>query len=508
MERWYLLIRQTLVKVWRQRWLVVATAWVVCLGGWVAVYQIPDSYESQARLYVDTDAILTPLLHGLAIDIATASQLEILQRTLLSRPNLDKLIGVTDLNLSVTDTRQRDQLTLRLSREIKLASDGRNLFTITYRDTDRKLAHNVVAGLVNIFMEQATGSNRADMENAQRFVNQQIASYEAQLRAAEQRRADFRRKYLDILPLENNGGSRLDNARVAVRELELQVKDALSKRAALEEEARTTPPVISNRAGEYAAGDSSQLATAQARLQELRARFTEQHPDVRIARQLVDTLKAAPTQPEPKSTPSPGDRGGIPNPVYEQIKLRLVEAAGTVSGLQERLEVARKDLARMEELARAAPQVEAEYQDLDRGYNVVRKNYEELLVRRESSNITAAADTGADKVRLRIVDPPQMPSTPVAPKRLILVSLVLLAGLGAAGALAVVVSQMDQSIGDLGRLREFGFPVLGGISIVPSAPSHTRISPQALRIGASILLLFLIYGGLAGQIATYYRIIF
>src|SRR3981189_3518713 len=133
MERWYLLIRQTLVKVWRQRWLVVATAWVVCLGGWVAGYQIPDSYESQARLYVDTDAILTPLLHCLAIDIATASQLEILQRTLLSRPNLDKLIGVTDLNLSVTDTRQRDQLTLRLSREIKLASDGRNLFTITYR---------------------------------------------------------------------------------------------------------------------------------------------------------------------------------------------------------------------------------------------------------------------------------------------------------------------------------------------------------------------------------------
>ena len=99
----------------------------------------------------------------------------------------------------------------------------------------------------------------------------------------------------------------------------------------------------------------------------------------------------------------------------------------------------------MEELAHAAPQVQAEYEDLDRGYSVLRKNYEEFLARRESSNITAAADSGADKVRLRIVDPPQVPMLPVAPNRLAMLSLVLLGGFGAAGGLAILLSQTDRS---------------------------------------------------------------
>ncbi len=55
-------------------------------------------YEANARLYVDADAVLTPLLKGLALDNKPDNQLELLQRTLLSRPNLEKLISKTDLS--------------------------------------------------------------------------------------------------------------------------------------------------------------------------------------------------------------------------------------------------------------------------------------------------------------------------------------------------------------------------------------------------------------------------
>src|SRR5438874_6351905 len=283
MDRWYLLARQVLAAAWRWRWLLVVSAWSVSLIGWVAASAVPDIYESQARLYVDADAVLTPLLRGIAIDTATANQLEILQKTLLSRPNLNKLIGMTDLNLSVSNPQQREGLVQNLGREIKLTAEGRNLFTVAYRNSNPKLANGVVSGLVNIFMDQANASNRADMENAQRFLNQQIASYEVQLRAAEQRRADFRRKYLDILPLESNGGvSRLDNARIAVRDLEAQLKDALARREALQEEARITPQLLERgtSTGGSLRASQDQLTAAEAKLAELRARFTDHHPDV------------------------------------------------------------------------------------------------------------------------------------------------------------------------------------------------------------------------------------
>ncbi len=80
-----------------------------------AVYWSPANMRSSARLYVDADAILTPLLKGLAADSAPNSQLEVLQRTLLSRPNLDKLISKTDLDLSLTGPPERERLLQELS---------------------------------------------------------------------------------------------------------------------------------------------------------------------------------------------------------------------------------------------------------------------------------------------------------------------------------------------------------------------------------------------------------
>ena len=507
MERWYFLVRLVLASAWRQRWLLVAAAWAVCLAGWIGVYTIPDSYESSGRLYVDTDAILTPLLRGLAIDTATANQLDIMQKTLLSRPNLEKLVAATDLNLSVTDPQQKQQLVLRLGHDIKITADGRNLFTVAYRDRDPRLAQEVVAGILNIFMERATASNRSDMENAQKFLNQQIASYETQLRAAEQRRADFRRKYMDILPLESNGGvSRLDSLRVSVRDLDADLKDAVAKQAALQEQERVTPPTFA--AGAGPSGQTESVAAAEAKFTELRARFTDQHPDVVMTRQLIATLKATQNATTAARPDVSSTRGTLGNPLYEQLKLRLVETASTISALQRRLDFARQDLSRMEQLANAAPQVEAQSADLDRDYDVLRKNYEELLARREASNITSAADSGADKVRLRVIDPPQIPSLPAAPNRLLLVSLVLLAGLGAPVGLAIVLSQVDESISDLGRLRDLGYPVLGGISMVRSLRTGPRLYAQTVGIGASLLVLLLVYGGLASQVITKQKVFF
>jgi polysaccharide chain length determinant protein (PEP-CTERM system associated) len=498
MQLWYLVVRKAFAAAWRRRWLAVATAWLVCLLGWAAVFLIPQTYESQARLYVDTDAVLTPLLTGLAIDTTTASQLEIMQKTLLSRPNLDKLINSTSLNLNATTPAARQFLIAELGQQTKLGSEAKNLFTVTYRNTDPQLAHDVVAGLINIFLDVATSSNRADMVNARKFLQEQIASYEKQLRAAERRRADFREKYLDILQLES-GGSRLDNARVAVRDLKAQSNDAVSKRDALKQEVSTTPQAL-DFGGRSVTGapisQNDQLSVAQAKLVELRTRLTDENPDVVAVKRLVEALAAGNKGP----TAAGGPRNGVPNPLYEQLKLRLIEAEATVFSVNSRLDTARGELARMEGLSRAAPQVQAEYENLDRDYNILRKNYEELLARRETSNITSAADSGADKVRLRVVDPPQVSKIPVAPNRMMLLSLVLIGGLGAPVALSVVLSQTDRSVSDIGHLRNLGFPVLGGISRVGGGEEQRRGYGPQLVIAAMVLLLLVVYGGLATRV--------
>jgi polysaccharide chain length determinant protein (PEP-CTERM system associated) len=500
MDRIYFLVRQVLAVAWRQRWLLVATSWGLCLIGWAGIYMIPDSYESGARLYVDTDAVLTPLLRGIAIDPGTTSRIDLLQRTLFSRPNVEKLISITDLNLQATDPQRREQLISQLGRNVKLTMEGRDLFWISYRSTSPQQARDIVAGLVNIFLEKATGASRTDMANAQKFIAQQIAAYEGQLRAAEQRRVDFRRKYADILPMEGgNGESRLDGARSTVHELEFKLKDAKAQAAALQDEMRKTPPVVT--------ATQDVAAGAEARLVELRSRFTEDHPDVVLTKQLIATLRAAAKRGEP-SPSGDTNRTSVANPAYVQVKLRLMDAEGTVASVQSRLDDARGAVARIEQLAHAAPQVEADFQNMNRDYGVLQKNYEEFLARREVSNVTAAADTGADKVRLRIIEPPQVPSIPVAPNRFLLISMVLLAALGAGAALPILLSQTDQSIKDVGGLRDFGIPVLGGITMVPALMRRPRLYFQELTLGASILLLLVVYAGLASRMLGHSMIVF
>lgn len=499
MNDWFRFVAQKVAMAWRWRWTLVAVAWGVCLAGWFAVASIPDSYESEARLYVDADAVLTPLLRGLAIDTATTSQLEVMQKTLLSRPNLEKLIGMTNLELRATDPGERDTLLRRLATDIKVQSQDRNIFTISYRNSDPRLTHDVVAALLAIFMEEATRSNRSDMNNAQQFLKRQIASYEAQLRTAEQRRADFRRKYLEILPLDRNGGfSRLDGARLEVQNVEAQLRDANARLAALQAQAKLTPPTLAGPAAGSAQG--SELAAAERHLAELRSKFTDAHPDVIIARRLVASLRGSAVQ-----TPAAAGRA-TRNPLYDQLSLQMVDAQSAVSSLNARLDTAKRDRDRLEAMARAAPGVEAEYQNLDRDYNVIRKNYEELLARREASNITRAADTTADKIQLRIIDPPRIPVLPVGPNRFLLLSVVLAGGLGAAVALAILISELDQSVNDVRDLRAFGLPVLGGISMV--AGHRNRASyPQAAALAAAMLLLLAVYGGLSQGLILHHGLV-
>ena len=64
------LIAQLLVYAkgtWKYRWVSVAVAWTVAVLGWFFVYQMPNNYQASARIYVDTQSILRPLMAGMTV---------------------------------------------------------------------------------------------------------------------------------------------------------------------------------------------------------------------------------------------------------------------------------------------------------------------------------------------------------------------------------------------------------------------------------------------------------
>ncbi len=492
----FTLIRRSLKAAWRRRWLGVAIAWVVCLLGWIGVSIMPNQYLASARLYVNTDAVLTPLLKDLAVNSSPDSELRVLQATLLSRPNVETLISKTDLDLAVSSPAQRDALVNSLLSAITVRPDPRlNVFTIQYSDPNPKLARDVVQTLLTIFIDNATGGNRREMENARIFLEHQISSYEQQLRSSEERRAEFRAKYPGVSVVETDaGGADAGNPLTAFQSKILDVQNSLQDKtalaAALQKELDGTPPTLPETAAIGGVGAPTTLAGAEERLAMLRLRYTDQFPGVIMAQQEVDAFKAA------ASHGGAGAAGRAPpNPAYEGLKLKVIDINAEIASLKRQLSELQDQQTKFEKLQRERPNLVAEYQNLDRGYAVLRKNYDELLARLQSANIGEAADTQADQVQIRIIDPPEIPRIPYAPNRLLLVSAVLAVGLIAGLAIPMLLSQLDRSFWVVEDLRSLGLPVLGGISMLASISWRRRLM-AVTSFAIAVIVLIGLYGGL------------
>jgi uncharacterized protein involved in exopolysaccharide biosynthesis len=249
----------------------------------------------------------------------------------------------------------------------------------------------------------------------------------------------------------------------------------------------------------------SRLQEAQEQLSMLLLKDTEQHPDVVAQRKLIESLKNAPREASGAKETSGGRdnastlKRSVPNQVYDQLKVRLIDADTMVISLQRQRDEAVRYRDRLEKVQREQPGLIAEYQNMDRDYTVLRKNYEELLGRLQSANIAQAADTQADKVKLQVIDPPEIPRLPVAPNRMLLITGVLLGGLSTGAGLTVLFGQLDSSFSTVEGLRQLGLPVLGGISVLGLIPFRQRLL-TVLRFSAAIAILVGVYGGLVVNI--------
>lgn len=498
-----------LQMLWRQRWLAVGVAWLVCTVGWIGVAFIPTRYESSARVYLNADPLLTPLLHGLAADTDPTRHLDFLQRTLLSRPNLEQLVRLTDLDVGVTTAAQRERLYKDLAANIAIRPITANLMTIAYRSRDPQTAKNVVQSLLTIFAEKTAGSSRNEMDSAQRFLDDEIASYRDQLRAAEKRRAELSRQYPDIVSSRapdapataGDTHTRLDQARSAVAQAKADLADATTKRDSLRQQIASVPAMLTvDRAPQVVvtgrlSPDETRLQQMKSNLDTLRLKYTDQHPDVIAARKEIAQLEAEMKH----SGGAPGVGAGktqVPNTVYDQLKVKLVDAEGQVASAQRRLAETQTEEARIEKIVRSAPAVMTEAEDLDRDYSVLKKNYQELVARREATEIADAADTKTEKIQFRIVDPPQVPLIPSEPNRPLLVSFVLLAGLGAGLAAPIVMGQLDRSFATITQLRNLGIPVVGSVTRLSLGAARRRATIQFAGVAASAVVLVAVYGTL------------
>jgi polysaccharide chain length determinant protein (PEP-CTERM system associated) len=489
---------------WRYRWYAVLTAWLVAIAGWIFVFQMPNRYEASARVYVDTQSVLRPLLAGVAVQPNVEQMVIMMSRTLISRPNVERLIRMSDMDVKLKTAEERDRLITRLVKELTIKSAGaENLYTISYIDNDPQLARRVVQSLLTIFVEGSLGNKRKDAESAQRFINEQLKTYNERLVAAENAVTEFKRRHMGLMgDGKQTYYARLAESETALNQAVLDLKEAENSRDAIRKQTQGEElPSLIAESGTPERPSSPELdgriQELEKKLDGLRLTYTERHPDIIALVRMIEQLKAQKQQEEKLKKPAATARSASPNPMAAQLAVSLAEAEATVSSMKARVAEYQRRYNALKAAANAIPQMDAEYTQLTRDYDVTKKNYEVLLTRLESAQISGSMEGSSSVMDFRIIDPPQVPPNPAAPNRLLLMSAVLLAALAAGAAFAFFMSEMRPTLFDETRLQLVsGLPVFGTVVMAWTEAQIARRKKAVLALGLSFLTLVSAYGAI------------
>ena len=482
----------------KYRWYAVAIAWLVALVGWAVVFHLPNDYQASARVYVDTQSILKPLMSGMTTTPNVEQQVMFMRRTLISRPNVERVLRMVDLDIKAKDAKEHEKQVDELMTAIKVTGTERDdIYTIAYNNEHPKIGKDVVQSLLTIFVEGSFGGKKQDSEKAVQFIDDQIKMYEERLAAGENALKEFKIQHMGLLPRQGTDYSsnlgeladKLAQARLELTESE-QARNAIKRQIAGEDLAPATAeqlivnPEIDGR-----------IAALEKQLDSLRMQYTEEHPDIVSSKRLIAALQQR-KKDEAKKAAKAGDPGANYSPMLQQMNVALSVEEARVASLRARVNEYAVRMERMRSQSTAAPEVEAQLAQLNRDYAINKENYEKLVQRREAAKLSGDLSSATDMMSFRVIDPPIVPQTPVGPNRPRFYSLVFVAALLAGLGGAFLMSQVRPTFLSQHNLREVtGVPILGSIGMNWTEQQKSSRRRRLYAFGLAVASLFTAFGG-------------
>jgi polysaccharide chain length determinant protein (PEP-CTERM system associated) len=470
---------------------------------WSASWVLPSKYKSGTLILVEQPSMpkdyVTP---NITDDLQT--RLASITQQILSRTRLLHIIDELNLYADKRGHLNEDELVDRMRKDIdiELVKDlyGHiTSFNIFFSSHDPHVAQQVTGELTNLFISENLELRQQKSEDTTKFLEQQLEAARQNLAEQEEKVRVYKDQHLGELPSQLSSNVQILSGLQAQLQSE---QDGLNsdrqQNAYLQsmlEQARALQrtPKSENGAPVGVPALDQELDKLKAQLAYLSSIYTERHPDVRklkdqIAKtekmrdQALADLKAGATSGSTNSSTSTTNDldsrdGAATVQLQGQLKANQIDMTNKendIAALKSKIDDYQRRLN--EEPAR-----EQQYADLTRGYEQSKANYDELLKKKNSSQMATSMELLQQGEHFQMIDPPSLPLKPDFPNRLKFCAIGLGIGIALGGALAGGTEFLDDRL-----YNEKALKVLLPVDVISEIPPLT--SPQEERKQARKLL--------------------
>ena len=504
------LIKKYVDILLRRKKLIIAFFLVGFVAGLGLYLRTPKVYQCTSLIQYQRQQVNPTAMSPDDVRSRTQEVVSTVSQQITSRSSLEAMIKEFDLYADMrASLPMEDVVDLMREKHIEISQERGDIFKVSYQGGDPKKVLRVTNAIAAKFIEENLRFREERASETSAYVQDELRMAKEALDQKEAGMRDYKLQFYNEMPDQlTNNMTRLNalqeqyqNNQVSSQDLErtkVMVQEQISLREELlAQQLRGAGAVPVLPGTPPPTGVLAQINQLRQNLQSLQARYTEQHPEVRRVKKLLQELEAgqaAAGAPNGESAPADGEAAAQNNQPYidpqiEQLRQQLNNLEYNIDRLkQERAEIT-KQIATYQKWVGAAPVREAEWAALTRDYEQLHQHYQGLVgqsLQAESAHSLEKRQKGS---QFKIVDPAHFPEKPFKPdfRKIMLIAVGL--GLGIGGGLALGFELVGTSFKDPAELEVYlGLPV---VCAVPAISTSAELKKRKVRQISWGVLLFI-----------------
>jgi protein tyrosine kinase modulator len=484
----------------RQKWRMLMVAAVIATISAAVVAYWPATYRSTATILI-READVPPNLVPSATSVFADERVQAMQQQVITTQNLTAIIEKLNLYPDERSTEPMSQIidemrgniglsiisadaTAKSPRDVKAAI----AFTLWFDANSPSTAQQVANELVTLYLSQRQLDREQRTTSTKGFLNAESMRIQRDVQALEAQIESFKGKYAGYLPEDRTLNTQLlDRTESQLLDLTRQARSLRERESMLQSQLAITPKYLPVAATQDSTSPDAQLSMLEGKLESLRAKYGDKHPDVVALNRQIDALKSAgatsrpdsaaltlqiqsltadlesmrrqygPTHPDVAAlerelrtmkarlatAPGAGTAQSAANPAYAQLQIQLSSAESELAAVADQQRAMEDKQEKIEERLSKAPMVERDYVALRRDYDAAVDRYLEIKNKESDAELAANLETEGGGETLSLTEPPVEPIAPIRPNREIMLAIGLVAAIAGAGLIGILCDALD-----------------------------------------------------------------